>query len=67
MTKINNNRSIIAIDNLVDFILLWADRLFVNLQVDSLKAHELLSCRSVVIMDEQLRKMAELYKYTGKR
>ena len=43
-----------------------ANRLFGDLQVDSSKASELLGWNPVVTMDEQLRKMAEFEKTTGK-
>ncbi|QKI89766.1 UDP-glucose 4-epimerase family protein [Thiomicrorhabdus xiamenensis] len=43
-----------------------ADRLFANLQVDSLKAHELLGWKLVITMDQQLAKMAEYDKKSFK-
>jgi len=43
-----------------------ADRLFGNLQVDSSKVLDLLGWKPVITMDEQLRKMAEFDKGSGK-
>jgi len=73
----SNKRSLIALDNLVDFILLcadyvlgkqdMADRLLGSLQVDSSKARELLNWKPVITMQEQLKKMAEADKLANQK
>jgi len=69
---VNNKRSSLALDNLVNFIIHCiahpkaatligrkniADRLFSSLQLDSSKARKLLNWVPVISMDQQLKKM----------